>query len=306
MAALTYNHFSLPRWIAAQGGWENYETVEYFVRYCEKVTEALGDLIGLGCTINEPNIAVMFACFRGQDLSIDRAAGAPFLEEAARQCGSHTFRPFLMGHPLWSRDNILEAHRQSVDVIRSGPGDFPVGWCLALQDYQAVDGGEERCAEVRRESQEIYLEASKADDFIGVQTYSRTRFDENGMLGPEAGVPVTQMNYEFWPEALAATIRFAADITEVPVYVTENGVASEDDVAREEYIHRALASMHEVIAEGIDVRGYYYWSAFDNFEWMLGYRPKFGLIEIERETQRRTVKPSALLLGKIARANNLF
>ena len=122
-------------------------------------------------------------------------------------------------------------------------------------------------------------------------------------MPPEEGVELTQMGYEFWPEALEATIRDAAAKTGLPVIVTENGIGTADDTRRIEYVRRALQGVTNCLNDGLDIRGYTYWSAFDNFEWSLGYRPTFGLIAVNRETQERNVKPSARWLGAIARAN---
>jgi beta-glucosidase len=90
-----------------------------------------------------------------------------------------------------------------------------------------------------------------------------------------------------------------------PIIVTENGIGTADDSRRVEFIQRALTGLHGCIADGIDVRGYYHWTLLDNFEWMLGYRPTFGLIAVDRETQRRHAKESARYLGAIARRNGL-
>ena len=111
------------------------------------------------------------------------------------------------------------------------------------------------------------------------------------------------MEYEFWPEALEATIRYASAMTGKPVIVTENGIATDDDTRRIAYIERALRGVAACLRDGTDVRGYTYWSALDNFEWFFGYRPAFGLIAVNRHTQERTVKPSAHRLGSIARAH---
>jgi beta-glucosidase len=111
------------------------------------------------------------------------------------------------------------------------------------------------------------------------------------------------MGYEFWPEALEGTIRRASEVTEgVPVVVTENGVAVADDRRRVAYIGRALECVKRCLEDGIEVRGYFYWSAFDNFEWTKGYGPTFGLVAVDRTTQQRTPKPSAYWLGDIARS----
>ena len=111
------------------------------------------------------------------------------------------------------------------------------------------------------------------------------------------------MGYEFWPEALEQTIRYAASRAKVPVYVTENGVATRTTPVASSTSTRALAGVGKCLSDGIDVRGYFHWSLLDNFEWNSGYRPKFGLIAVDRQTFARTVKPSAKLLGSIARNN---
>jgi beta-glucosidase len=154
---------------------------------------------------------------------------------------------------------------------------------------------------LRRPSEDVFLDPTGGDDFVGVQTYTRMRVGPNGALAGEEGVPVTQMGYEFWPEALEGTIRRAAAVTGgLPVYVTENGIGTGDDRARIEYVARALAGLQRCLDDGIDLRGYFYWSLLDNFEWVLGYGPTFGLVEVDRQTFERTPKPSAAWLGRVA------
>ena len=89
------------------------------------------------------------------------------------------------------------------------------------------------------------------------------------------------------------------------MYVTENGIGTDDDALRIEYVTRALAGVRGCLDDGIDVRGYFYWSLLDNFEWVLGYGPTFGLVAVDRETFERTPKPSAAWFGGVARANGL-
>jgi len=147
------------------------------------------------------------------------------------------------------------------------------------------------------------LSAARKDDFVGVQTYPRQRFGPEGPLGPEDGVPTLIMGYELWPEALEATIRYAHEKAGVPIYVTENGIGTTDDDERLTYVRRALTGVTKCLRDGIDVRGYFYWSLLDNFEWLFGYGPQFGLIAVDRATQMRVPKPSAYWLSGIARAN---
>ncbi|UCD57459.1 MAG: glycoside hydrolase family 1 protein [Candidatus Hydrogenedentota bacterium] len=301
---VTFHHFTSPRWLTADGGWENKKTVERFVRYCERATQHLGDMIAIACTINEANLTASLA-LRGTLPKDGVKVHAPFFAEAARLCGTtlDRFGPFLLGDPFKIRDVMLEAHLQTRAVIRGGPGKFPIGVTLAMSDYQAVPGGEAVRDKALAEDFDLFLDAARHDDFVGVQTYSRTRFGPDGPLEPEEGVETLIMGYEFWPEALEATIRYANEKADVPIYVTENGIGTTDDEQRIEYIRRALNGVTRCLKDGIDVRGYFYWSMLDNFEWLFGYGPQFGLIGVDRETQLRTLKPSAHYLGRIATAN---
>jgi beta-glucosidase len=191
-----------------------------------------------------------------------------------------------------------------MSALKSGPGSYPVGVNISLQDEQPVGPKNKRdskCAQVY----DPWLAAAAKSDFLGVQTYTRARVGKGGDLGPEQGVELTQMGYEFWPEALEQCLRYAAARVNAPIYVTENGVSTEDDTRRVEYIDRALQGVRNCLADGIDIRGYIHWSLLDNFEWIYGYRPKFGLVSVDRRTQERTIKPSAHHLGGIARSNKI-
>jgi beta-glucosidase len=113
------------------------------------------------------------------------------------------------------------------------------------------------------------------------------------------------MGYEFYPRALGGAIRRAWKATRgaTPIVVTENGVATVRDERRIEYMTAALGEVRACLDEGIDVRGYIHWSLLDNFEWIFGYKPRFGLVEVDRRTFARRPKPSAHWLGDLARAS---
>ncbi len=127
-----------------------------------------------------------------------------------------------------------------------------------------------------------------------------------GVVPPAGDAEMNQMGEEFYPEAIGGTIRHAAKVARIPIIVTENGLATEDDSRRLEYFQRALRSVSDCMDQGIDIRGYFCWSAMDNFEWVGGYEPKFGIIGVDRATQQRTPKPSAYWLGNVARENSLI
>ena len=154
-----------------------------------------------------------------------------------------------------------------------------------------------------RSREDAFIAAAAEDDFVGVQAYARVRIGLDGAVPSPDGTRTTVTGWEFYPTAAGEALRHtAALLPGMPLVVTENGIATHDDVERIEYTTGALQSVAAAIADGLDVRGYFHWSWLDNYEWG-SYEPTFGLVAVDRETFRRTVKPSAHWLGQIARAN---
>ncbi|MBV8454456.1 MAG: family 1 glycosylhydrolase, partial [Deltaproteobacteria bacterium] len=302
---VTLHHFTSPRWIAARGGWESADTAPLFARYCERVAKHLGDLFTIVCTINELNLGIILQQ-SGFLHSDDAIVGSRWRHAAARMMAvePEMFSSFPFCVRSRSRDVLLEAHRRAAQALHSA-GNCAVGMTLAMLDLQAVPGAEDVRDRAAAESQDLFLQAARADDFIGVQCYTRQRIGPRGPLPPEAGAEYTQMGYELWPNAVQAVIRQASAIAQVPIVVTESGIATDDDSRRINFMEQVLSGIAQCLHEGIDVRGYFYWSLLDNFEWLFGYGPKFGLIEVDRTTQRRKVKPSAEWLGRTARNNEI-
>ncbi len=283
---VTFHHFTTPRWVAAAGGWGEPRTAERFESFCRRAAAELAPVLRRACTLNEPNIV----------------ATAGYLAGA--------FPPGLRDPEARRRANrvFIDAHRRAVGAIRASAPGVPVGLTLAMTDWQPMEGGEARLERIRGRSEDEFLAATEGDDFLGVQTYSRTRVGPEGVVPPDPGADlVPSMGYEDWPQSLEATLRRAWDVTggRLPLLVTENGIAAEDDARRIRYVRTALEGVHRCLADGLDVLGYTYWSLLDNFEWALGYAPRFGLVAVDRETFARTPKPSAHWLGSVARANAL-
>jgi beta-glucosidase len=303
---LTYSHFSLPRWFAMKGGWEYEKAPDLYARFCEKATRRLGDLVGYASTLNEPDLPQLLNWVELPGI----LAGISFAHamqatraKIRKQINSPEFSNLLFSDGKRVRDGLLAAHAKGREAMKSVRPDMPVGFNLAISDDQPAPE-ESHLAEKRADVYAPWLEAAKHCDYLGVQVYSRSIVGKKD-LRPAKGVELTQTGMEFYPECVEHVVRYASKEAGVPIFVTENGIATEDDTRRVEYYQRALAGLKRAIDDGVDVRGYVAWSLLDNFEWNYGYRPKFGIVAVDLETQKRTIKPSATLLGDIARRNAL-
>lgn len=289
---VTYQHFTSPKWFARRGGWDAPDAPDRFARFVERATAHLGDLIGWVCTINEANLIA----------ELGDVTSVPYLGTSGGNTDANRddrAAP-LGGFPHRDVDVMARAHRRAVDAVKSGPGETKVGWTLALLDLQPVDGGEERCAQIRQMTQLDFLDVSRGDDFVGVQTYTRMLIGPERNGRPPKGTPRMQTGWEIYPDALESTVRLAAAHTGQPVLVTEHGIATADDAQRIDFTAAALEGLQRAISDGVDVRGYLHWSLLDNFEWMAGYGMTFGLIEVDRDTFERHPRPSLDWLGGVA------
>jgi beta-glucosidase len=290
-AFVTLHHFTLPRWLSERGGWLAPDAVERYARYCERVARDLGDLMPFACTINEPQIVALFG----------------YLE------GLHP--PGERNPHLWRRatGRLREAHAAALAALASGAGSPQAGICLQLPALEPARADDPACValhdELRAEMWDAWLDPGIGGDWVGVQYYTRMRVDPGAtthFAPAPAGAPLTQMGWELHPQGLHEAIAGAAARTGLPVYVTENGIATADDAERIAYLRTHLEQVARALADGVDVRGYLYWSSFDNFEWAEGFRPLFGLIGIDREDDlRRVVRPSARAFAKVIRERTL-
>jgi beta-glucosidase len=294
---LTFHHFTLPKWVLDLGGFASERFPTLFERYCNRAASALGDAIGVACTINEPQGLGQSGYLLGINPPghTDDNAGA----QAAV-------------------DNLLEAHAAGAAAIRAHTS-APVGVTLAIPDIQYEDGAEPGNSSLEVESRinDRFFELARRDDFVGVQTYTRFRIGPEGPRSPghdwsdwtreiDEADDTTQMGYEYYPQAIGGAIRRAWKATGgIPILVTENGIATSIDEKRIAYIDGALREVQACMAEGIDVRSYLHWSLLDNFEWAFGYGPTFGLVSVDRHTFARYPKASAAWLGAVARARAL-
>ena len=280
---LTLHHFTNPVWFAEAGGWAAADAGDTFTRYVDALEPLLSDGVEHVCTINEPNIVAILATLLRESSEAPSVRGAA--PDAATTAG------------------LLAAHAKAVTLLREKHPSIKAGWSVAVMPVHPEPGAEIVAAAYLRERQDVFIEAAAGDDWIGVQTYTRTRIGKEAseavLVEPAADVERTLTGWEYYPQALGEAVRHvAAALPQVPIIVTENGIATDDDARRIDYTHAALESLRKAIEAGADVRGYYHWSLLDNYEWGR-YTPTFGLVAVDRTTFRRTPKPSLAWLGQI-------
>lgn len=318
---VTLFHFSSPVWIIRKGGWEAETVVEDFEKYVTHVVKALGSELNYVCTINEANMGLQVAAIaRRYTMMAKKAAEAAgkngggdvqmglnmrsMMENLKYQAMENmevfgTAQPhcFNLGGSEHSDMLTMQAHQAAKRAIKTLYPNIQVGLTLSLHDFQPIEGGQARAEAEWAEEFTHYLPYIQDDDFLGVQNYTRT------IVGPEDDLPVpdgaerTQMGYEYYPEGLEHVIRAVAKDFKGDLMVTENGVSCDDDTRRVNFIQVATDGVARCVADSIPIKGYFYWSLMDNFEWQMGYRMRFGLVSVNRETMERTPKESLAFLG---------
>lgn len=315
---VTLLHGTSPKWLISEGGWKAEGTVEYFTRYCVYVVERLGDLMHYVCTLNEYNMglqmeAIMQKVYKkmGLNLQVGMKLTTDMLPEERKkmlraQAEAFGVEDILGVHTFMSQADeasdafLLHVHEAARNAIKTVRPDLKVGATMSLHFLDVLPGGGEQAEKIWKDEFSHYLPVIKDDDFIGVQNYTRSIVGPDGERPVPDGAEVTQMGYEYYPESVAGVIRRVAKDYHGEIFVTENGLATDDDSRRVEFIQRAVKSVQECVEEGVSVVGYLYWSLLDNFEWQSGYCKHFGLIGVNRETMERTPKESLWCLGSYA------
>jgi beta-glucosidase len=292
---VTLHHFTNPQWFIEEGGWLADRAVERFADYVTTATSILEDVEWVA-TMNEPNmLAIMVTMMHAAQSQQPEDWQSPTVDE----------HPAGFALPTPSVEigrRFVDAHATARDIIRTRT-DAKVGWTIANQSLTATPGNEDKLREVRYPSEDLYLEASRGDDFVGVQSYSSQQVDENGVVPHPPHPDNTLVGSAYRPDAIGIAVRHAWEVTDgTPILVTENGIATSDDTRRIAYTEAALKHLFGTIDDGIDVRGYLHWSALDNYEWG-HWKPTFGLISVDRTTFVRTAKPSLGWLGNVAKSN---
>ncbi len=308
---VTLNHFTVPAWFARDGAWNQADAPELFEKYCRKVVEHIGVEVTWWATFNEPNAGALLLAtgslpLGALDDSSELGRGQSALAQAfAARVGGEAGTA-SMALPILTPagiENVFESHIRGRAAIKELLPNARVGWTIATHDIQSVDGGEEKAAEVYAQAIEPFWQLSKEDDFVGIQTYTREVYGPEGKIEAERTDRTFQTGWEYYPQALGNTVRRAAGFTGVPVLVTENGMATDNDELRIGYTRDALIGLRDAMRDGVQVLGYLHWTLLDNWEWHTGFAITFGLNPLDRETFERTPKPSLGWLGQVAATN---
>ncbi|WP_295640326.1 family 1 glycosylhydrolase [Novosphingobium sp.] len=307
---VTLFHVAAPRWFAEAGGWLNPESPDLFARYCDKVARELGDGMAFACTINEPQVGLTFRAFSPGYFKAKDEIQARAHAEAARRSGTTQY--VTMDHPdiVGMTPQLLSAHHKGFAAIKAARPNLPTGVTLNLVDFEPGNAESSHLA-MREKAYGAWMDAAKqSGDFVGVQTYRQIPIPGAGAKMP----PLPEMPFTDpkamgemikQPSALRNMVEYAHQRTGKPVFVTENGLETDDDRRRAWYIPQVLAGLHQAIESGLPVIGYMHWSLIDNFEWLQGYKPHFGLASVDRTTFERKLKPSAAVYGRIARSGRI-
>jgi beta-glucosidase len=321
--SVTLHHFSNPIWFAERGGWDSSEAPEVFGRYVATASDALGDLLQYVNTINEPSVLAVVGHVMGffpprvKDVVVAHRVTVNLLKaHAAANAAVRGASDAMIGLPL----SVLDFFPTEDSPIGWKARDF-MHWSWVGVWLEALRTGKVRGLSV---PDETIPGLNGEDDFVGIQYYSRfdvhpAALDAAGPAADAVPNPIgsrpplpgrdeerrTQMGWLWHPAGLGSVIDEVAEATGLPIQITENGIATAEDDERIEFVTLHLEQVHAAIERGRDVRGYFYWSTLDNFEWNDGYRPTFGLVAVDRETMQRTPKPSLAWYGGVARANAL-
>ena len=314
---ITLHHFTNPIWFENLGGFEKENNIPYFINFSKTVFKELNNLVPIWCTINEPAVYVAQGYFNGifppgkKDPNLAGIVTKNMLNahvllyhELKKMEGGKTSQIGIVKNifqfdPL-RRLNIIDwiASRMLNNVYTNNPINF-----FKTGIFNFILPG----------SDEIYFEnelAINSLDFIGLNYYSRMHI--KGHLNSKEPFTFkirnqdkqTDMNYSIYPEGFYRALKTVNKL-DVPIFVTENGVADKSDSFRSEFISKYLFSMHKALSEGIDIRGYFYWSLMDNFEWAEGYKMKFGLYSVDFKTQERTLREGSKTFVEIINRQNV-
>jgi beta-glucosidase len=312
-AMVTLHHFTDPLWLSEMGAWETKAVVTLFEKFVRKTVEALKEYCSLWCTINEPNVYALFAYVKGDfppgrssfghaarvEANLLRGHAAAYraiheIQPEARVGFAHHHRPMVPRYS-WFPLDVLERniHFGAINMafpsgIRTGIMRTPIGnikipEAKGTQDFFGLN---------------FYSQDTVAFDLRKPSELFGRRYYPKGSDFAEGS-----MNINF-PEGLFRSIKWALQFN-VPILITENGIEDDKDTLRPRYMAGHIHQAWRAVNFNWPVKGYFWWSLVDNFEWERGWTQRFGLWELDPETQARRKRPSADLYEAICKENGL-
>ncbi|MDR0782867.1 MAG: glycoside hydrolase family 1 protein [Propionibacteriaceae bacterium] len=285
---VTLHHFNNPGWLEERGAWERHSTIAIFLRYVKRIVQELSDLVTDWITINEPSVYATFSYAFG-DWPPGRTSIPTAMKVMSHLAQAHC-RAYNLIHALQDEAQVGLAHHLRVfdPANRLNPLDIAGAKAMAFlfQDamLEACSYGHFRyplkpSAAIKPG---IYF------DFTGVNYYSRS-WVSGFSQGTRPGCEVNDLGWEYYPEGMGRVLEMVAQRCPGPIFITENGTADAADVIRPRFLYDHLAA---IIDSGARVDRYYHWSFIDNWEWIEGEDPRFGLVHVDYDTQVRTIRDS--------------
>ena len=316
---VSLHHFTHPQWFEEAGAFLNASAAEQFERFARRVVSDLGDLCRYWVTFNEPNVFAAMGYVLG-DFPPGRSGDVRMalrVIDGMAACHARAYRAIHEVQPDarvgWAHNYVVFEPERRLFLDRWSAGLlnrlFNESFLVTIERGQPANP-------INLDGKPLRTVKGTCD-FIGVNVYSRFHVEFSlrhaSQLFSNVYVPddVPQGDHgvdkpygEAYPGAVAAAVQRCARIGK-PIYILENGVPDAQDRIRPWLIVNVIRELHRLIAQGIDIRGYFHWTLTDNFEWSEGWRLRFGLLELDAVTQRRTMRPSGHLYRSIAQANGI-
>ena len=312
----TLYHWDLPQALQGNGGWENRETVNWFEKYSYTVFKRLGDRVKNWITLNEPFCSSFLGYVTGEhapgyrnevkralnvahNLLLAHGKSVKILREEVRGGRIGIANAVNIVSPASENEDDIRSARM-VDEILNGWYHEPIASGRYPDELSKMYEFMGYMPEIGEDDMKIISEPM---DFWGVNYYSRVLVKSNpekfgGFEWVGGDLEKTDMGWEVYPKGIYEAIVKVRNYKELPVYITENGMADRDELVdgrvedrrRIRYIKDHLRWLHKAIKEGHDVRGYFVWTLMDNFEWAHGYSKRFGLLYTDYRTLERIPK----------------
>lgn len=333
---VTLFHWDYPQELFLQGGWLNPDSPKWFAEYTRVIVDRLSDRVTHWMTLNEPQCFIGMGHFTGEHapglkLGLREALLAGHYSLMGHGMSVEVIRSRAKKKPLigWapvgvsyypkthsSRD--IEATRRQSEAV-SGENLWSNSWWgdPAILGHYPEEGLRVYGKAAPKFKPSDFEIIHQPLDFYGCNIYSGipVEADENGqpkVVAFPPGHPQTQFLWKVTPEAIYWGPKFLSERYKLPIVITENGLSCHDwvsvdgkvhDPARVDFLTRYLRQIKKAMDDGVDIRGYFQWSIMDNFEWAEGYKHRFGMIHVDFETQKRTLKDSAYWYREVIRSN---